>query len=211
MFSGIIEKKAPIASVAQGPADRIKMTIDSGYSDLALGESVAVDGVCLTVEGFEGARERGLASFFVSEETLARTRFRGIEKGATVNLERALKVSDRLSGHIVQGHVDGIAKVKSISASNEGLKIDLELDATLARYCVEKGSITINGVSLTINAMKSGNVSASGARSEIISLWIIPHTSQVTTLGTLKANDSVHVEVDVLAKYVERLCQHRSN
>lgn len=206
MFSGIIEKKAPVSAVVPGSADRLKVTIETKFSDLALGESVAVDGVCLTVEHLEGAPDEGHATFFVSEETLSRTHFRSLAKGRMVNLERALKVSDRLSGHIVQGHVDGIAHVHSMTPSNEGLKIDIELEPKLARYCVEKGSITVNGVSLTINS-----VSRAPGRDEIVSLWIIPHTAQVTTLGILKAGDPVHIEVDVIAKYVEKLCQHRSN
>lgn len=205
MFSGIIEKKAPVIAVSVGAADRIKLTVDSGFSDLTLGESIAVDGVCLTVEGFEGLPSDGRSTFFVSEETLSRTHFRSLSQGQMVNLERALKVTDRLSGHIVQGHVDGIANVLAITPSNEGLKIDLELSASLARYCVEKGSITVNGVSLTINS-----IGCAQNDKETITLWIIPHTAQVTTLGILKAGDPVHIEVDVIAKYVERLCQHRS-
>jgi len=207
MFTGIVEKLAPVTRFERGSLQATPgamLTIRTGYSDLALGESVAVDGACLTV--LETSPEETL--FFVSEETLARTRLgtlldRPAATRGAVNLERALQLGARLSGHIVQGHVDGLARLKSLTPQGEAYLLEVELPARLARYCVEKGSVTLNGVSLTVNRIAR----ETGPRAETatLSITLIPHTWSHTNLGALRPGDPLNVEVDVLAKYVESL------
>ncbi len=199
MFSGIIEDLGRVRAVEPG-AQSVRLLLQSGFADLALGESVAVNGVCLTVADLDAS---GLAGFFVSPETLARTSLGVLREGGRVNLERAVTPSTRLSGHIVQGHVDGTAILAAVEALGDAWSLTLELPDALRRYCVEKGSITLDGISLTINAILPA---ASPGRFGL-SLMIIPHTWDHTTLGTLAPGASLNVEVDVIAKYVEQLCQ----
>jgi riboflavin synthase len=207
MFSGIIESLGRVRSVE--PGDKaVRIVLDTGFADLVLGESVAVNGVCLTVTEFDAA---GAAAFFVSPETLGRTSLGVLREGAQVNLERAVTPSTRLSGHIVQGHVDGTAILVSISAEGDARALVLELPDTLRRYCVEKGSIALDGISLTVNAiLPSAGPGRFGPGRFGIALMIIPHTWEHTNLGTLTPGASVNVEVDVIAKYVEQLCQRPS-
>lgn len=174
------------------------LALKTGWSDLDLGESIAVNGVCLTVTAFDGA---GLASFFVSPETLARTNLGKLTAGARVNLERSVRLESRLSGHLVQGHVDGKARLISITPGGGAYRLELALPAELARYCVEKGSIALDGISLTINSVFDGEAHAR------IGITIIPHTWEHTNLNATSPGDDINVEVDVMAKYVERLCQ----
>jgi riboflavin synthase len=174
--------------------------METGYSDLALGESVAVDGACLTVA--EGS-EASFARFFVSHETLARTTLGELSVGSAANLERSASLSTRLSGHLVQGHVDGVGEIERITARGESTELVLALPADIYRYCVEKGSIAVSGISLTLNT-----VSAPQADGRFrIGLNIIPHTWTATTLQHARPASRVNIEVDVMAKYVERLCQ----
>ena len=203
MFTGIVEKLAPITRFERGTLKATPgamLSIRTGYPDLSLGESVAVDGACLTV--LETSPEETL--FFVSQETLSRTRLGALlgrpnpARGA-VNLERALQLGARLSGHIVQGHVDGLARLRSLTPQGEAYLLEVEVPARLARYCVEKGSITLNGVSLTVNGIRHAGESAT------VSITLIPHTWSHTNLGALQPGDPLNVEVDVLAKYVESL------
>jgi riboflavin synthase len=154
--------------------------------------------VCLTVASLAG----GHADFFASAETLARTNLDAIAVASKVNLERAVSLNTRLSGHMVQGHVDGKGTLASITAEQGAWKLTVDLPASLSRYCVEKGSITLNGISLTINTMQDH---ADGHLT--IGLTIIPHTWEHTNLHAAKVGDAINVEVDVMAKYVERLCQ----
>jgi riboflavin synthase len=198
MFSGIIERLGRVrAAEREGPA--LRLVLDTEFGDLTLGESVAVNGVCLTVVRHDPA---GGADFFVSAETLARSNLGLLEPGASVNLERALAAAGRLSGHIVQGHVDGLARVEAIARDGEAWRLTVGLRDGLARYCVEKGSIALNGVSLTLNALET-EAGAGGATAHLV---LIPHTWANTNLQHCVPGDRLNVEVDVLAKYVERLC-----
>jgi riboflavin synthase len=199
MFSGIVEQVGHVEGIVhEGRARRL--TLATGFSDLDLGESVAVNGVCLTVVARDA---RGLADFFVSPETLARSNLGAGGLGALVNLERAITLSTRLSGHLVQGHVDGKARLAAIEPDGEAKRIELTLPADLFAFCVEKGSIALNGTSLTLNA-----VSDPGADSRFtVAITLIPHTWDHTNLKACAIGDELNVEVDVLAKYVERLCQ----
>jgi riboflavin synthase len=194
MFTGIVEKTGPVRAWERATGGAT-LTVATGYPDLALGESVAVNGVCLTVT--EATRE-GDARFFLSEETLRLTnlsRYGGAP--SEVNLERALRLGDRLSGHIVQGHVDGLARMTSARLEGDAWRMELELPRELLHYCVPKGSIALNGVSLTVNQREDDG----------IALHLIPHTWKITNLCRLQPGDTVNCEVDVLAKHVERLCQ----
>ena len=197
MFSGIIDRLGQVKTAAKHDG-ALSCRIATGYDDLSLGESVAINGVCLTVASLAGSD----ADFFASAETLARTNLDRIAVGSKVNLERAVSLNTRLSGHMVQGHVDGKGKLTSVTSDSGAWKLAVELPATLSRYCVEKGSITLNGISLTINTMQDhpdGRLT--------IGLTIIPHTWDHTNLHAAKIGDAINVEVDVMAKYVERLCQ----
>jgi len=196
MFSGIIEKLARVR-MAASRGGSLEIELDSGWPDLALGESIAVNGVCLTVIQFD---ENGLARFFISPETLARTNLGGLAVGQYANLERAVTLDTRLSGHLVQGHVDGLAQlIERIEADGAYRHVFL-LPSALGRYCVEKGSIALNGISLTINGLDDRDDGIA------VLVTIIPHTWEHTNLKTLAIGDALNVEVDVMAKYVERLC-----
>ena len=198
MFSGIIDRVAEVAS-AEREGSALRLTLDAGYSDLSLGESVAVNGVCLTVVRHDAT---GSADFFVSHETLARSNLAGLAPGGAVNLERAVSLSTRLSGHLVQGHVDGKARVLAVESEGDARRVSLRLPGELYPYCVEKGSIALNGVSLTLNS-----VARPGPEGGFeVSLVLIPHTWAHTNLQHVRPGDEINVEVDVLAKYVERLC-----
>ena len=198
MFSGIIERVSRIRDVvAEGPSRRL--TLDTGFADLALGESVAVNGVCLTVTRYDAGGE---ADFFISPETLERSNLAGVTAGSRVNVERSVTLSTRLSGHLVQGHVDGKARLATVANDRGACRVTLSLPRKLRPYCVEKGSIALNGISLTLNA-----VDDSGADGCFpIAITLIPHTWTHTNLRHCALGDEINVEVDVLAKYVEQLC-----
>jgi riboflavin synthase len=196
MFSGIIETLAPVTLAAPSGAS-LEIELESGWRDLSLGESIAVNGVCLTVTRFD---ETGRARFFISPESLARTTLGRLAAGDKANLERAVTLDTRLSGHLVQGHVDGLARlVERVEADGAWRHVFL-LPAALGRYCVEKGSIALNGISLTINGLEDREDGVA------VLVTIIPHTWNHTNLHALATGDDLNVEVDVMAKYVERLC-----
>ena len=198
MFSGIIAHVGRVEAVSEeGPARRL--SLDTGFKDLTLGESVAVNGVCLTVVSHTPT---GRADFFVSSETLARSNLAAIVAGAGVNLERAVSLDTRLSGHLVQGHVDGKGRLSAVEGDGEAFRLTFSLPTDLYPYCVEKGSIALNGISLTLNAV--GVARADGFFD--IGITVIPHTWAHTNLQHCALGDDINVEVDVLAKYVERLC-----
>jgi riboflavin synthase len=197
MFSGIIEKLGGVSAI-NFDNGAMTCTVATGYSDLELGESVACNGVCLTVAKLSSY---GDAEFFASSETLARTNLGALKTGAEINLERSVSLNTRLSGHVVQGHVDGLAKLTSVIEEAGAWRLVVNLPAGLGRYCVEKGSIALNGISLTINTLVDR---PDGTHD--IGLMIIPHTWDHTNLSSLAIGDDVNVEVDVMAKYVERLC-----
>lgn len=198
MFSGIIEKLGRVSSARREEGSLI-LELETGYRDLELGESVAVNGVCLTVTG---SSPSGKTRFFVSPETLDRTNLGTLQAGAVANLERSVRLETRLSGHLVQGHVDGMAVLESVVPEDGSRRLGFSLPNQLARFCVEKGSIALNGISLTINGIEA----ADHGRSRI-AITIIPHTWEHTNLHALQIGRAVNVEVDVIAKYVERLCQ----
>jgi len=193
MFTGIVEDLGEVLSCEpEGDIYRLAIRPKKAPDDLGVGGSVAVNGCCLTATGMEG----DVLRFDLARETVARTRFdKRLRPGALVNLERPLRLSGRLDGHFVQGHVDGVATVAVIRETGSSSEITFELPAELARYCVEKGSIALDGVSLTC-------AQVSGPR---VKVAVIPHTLEVTTLGRLKVHDPVNVEVDMIAKYVEKL------
>ena len=197
MFSGIIARTVTVRT-AEANGGSLIAIIPTGWSDLELGESIAVNGVCLTVTEMD---EAGTARFFLSPETLARSNLGRLTTGSVVNLERSVALADRLTGHMVQGHVDGKATLVAVTPDSDARRLEFDLPAELARYCVEKGSISLNGISLTINTIEPKPV---GAR---IGITIIPHTWENTNLSALTLGDEINVEVDVIAKYVEALCK----
>jgi riboflavin synthase len=194
MFTGLVQGLGEVASLKG-----LKLTVsvpDAWPGDpFVLGESVSINGCCLTVVGFDGGLE-----FDLSEETLARTTLGGFKVGTKVNLERAMKASDRFGGHIVQGHVDAVATVRSIEPSEDWTLITFDLPREIARYVVEKGSITVSGVSLTVV-----KVSEPIETQPWFSVSLIPTTLKDTTLGKITVGSEVNLEVDALAKYVERI------
>jgi len=206
MFTGIVEGTGTVAALAAAAdAGGARLEVDAPWlaGQLALGESVAVNGCCLTVAEPTGA---GFAADLVAE-TLRRTALGGLRGGARVNLERPLPLGGRLGGHLVQGHVDGVAQVLGGSGGAEsappvpkddgqaGYELRIELPPQLERYVVEKGSIAVDGVSLTVAGVGPG----------WFTVALVPHTLEVTTLGERRPGDPVQLEVDVVAKYVERL------
>ncbi|MCA0432841.1 MAG: riboflavin synthase [Proteobacteria bacterium] len=197
MFSGIIERVASVSRADHGTGG-LNCRIETGFAGLELGESIAVNGVCLTVVSFDAV---GVADFYASPETLARTNLSTIVMGSKVNLERAVSLNTRLSGHLVQGHVDGMATLAEVIADEGSWRLFFDVPDSLARYCVEKGSIAFNGISLTINSL-----AALGNGQSRIGITIIPHTWEHTNLHAARPGDAINVEVDVMAKYVERLC-----
>ena len=200
MFSGIIESLGHVL-LAEAREEALIAEVDTGFKDIAEGESIAVNGVCLTA--VEPA-PTGVARFFISSETLNCTALGQLKTGGRVNLERAVTPATRLSGHIVQGHVDGTARFVSSTPSGDARQVIFEVPSSLRRYMVAKGSVTLDGISLTLN-----EIGAADHDVFTISLMIIPHTWTHTTLGTLSPGDTVNVEVDVIAKYVEVLCQNK--
>jgi riboflavin synthase len=198
MFSGIVEALGQVEVVAVEGAAR-RLTLATGFADLSLGESVAINGVCLTVIRHD---DQGRADFFVSAETLDRSNLAALRTGGAVNLERAVTLATRLSGHLVQGHVDGRARLEEVVDDGGAWRIKLSLPSALYAFCVEKGSIALNGVSLTLNAVST---LGKDGRFEV-AITLIPHTWTHTNLQHCAVGDELNVEVDVLAKYVERLC-----
>ncbi len=197
MFTGIIESVGKVLSVEERRGQR-KLQVKTPWQDVKLGESIAVNGVCLTVSEFT---PKGECFFFVSEESLDRSTLGKLEPESAVNLERALVFGGRMGGHWVQGHVDAKGLILNLSEGSDHYKITMALDPKYGKYCVEKGSISVNGVSLTINSLTLTKLNEF-----MISLLIVPHTWKNTNFSQLKIGDEVNVEVDVLAKYIEKLC-----
>ena len=200
MFSGIIERLGTVKAVSLRDK-AMDLTVETGFPDLELGESVAVNGVCLTVETFDAA---GVATFHLSGETLSRTPLEQLKAGSRVNLERAVAANTRLSGHIVQGHVDNVATFASVEKSGDSYALRIFVPQALRQYVVEKGSITFDGISLTINELHDDVVRGNQSGFEV-GLTIIPHTWEHTNLSSLTVGTRMNVEVDVLSKYVENL------
>jgi riboflavin synthase len=197
VFTGLVSASARVAARRTSPGGAVlSVERPPAYADAALGESIAVSGVCLTVVP---PLDPKTLTFDVSPETLARSTLGGLAPGARVNLERALLASDRLGGHVVAGHVDGTAEVLGVAKAGDSWTFTFGLPPALARYAVEKGSIAVDGVSLTIAALGEGSFDVA----------VIPHTFAETTLGDRRAGDRVNLEVDILGKYVERLLAAR--
>jgi riboflavin synthase len=192
MFTGLIEETGVIESI-QPVSWGLSITIraEKVMNGLGVDDSVAVNGICLTVE------KHTSNTFTVTavQETLNRTSLERAASGDTVNLERAMRLSDRLDGHIVQGHVDGLGQLESIKQTGVGWTLTLKLPDNLMKYVIEKGSIAIDGISLTIASVKSNG----------IEIAVIPHTYQSTNLKTKKAGDPINIETDLIGKYVERM------
>lgn len=195
MFTGIVTDLGVVRRIVRGEGREARFEIASGYdtATIAIGASIAHNGVCLTIV------EVGPDWHTVeaSAETLSKTTLGGWKEGSRVNLERALKVGDELGGHIVSGHVDGVAKVISITPENESKRYVFETPADLACFVAPKGSVALDGVSLTVNEVDGRHFGVN----------IIPHTQSVTTFGTYRPGDEVNMEIDMLARYVARLLQ----
>lgn len=200
MFTGIIQKTGILLDSAEAAGKARRLLVETGFDELALGESVAVNGVCLTVaETIRQSTGKGLSAFFLaSPETLARSNLGELPARAQVHLERALLAGSSLSGHIVQGHVDGIGRIHKLRPMGDCAELEVELPDGLSRYCVQKGSLAVDGVSLTVNEV---------VEDKRVRIMLIPHTLAHTRFGSLSAGDALNIEVDILAKYVEKLCQ----
>lgn len=196
MFTGIVTDLGRIAAVEERGAGR-RLRVETGYdpATVPLGASIACSGACLTVV----AKGPGWFAVDVSKETLERTTLRDWAAGTRVNLERALRLSEELGGHLVLGHVDGVATLVARAPEGESVRLVFEAPAALAPFVASKGSVALDGVSLTVNEVEGRRFGVN----------IIPHTLKVTTLGGLKPGDRVNLEVDVLARYVARLSEAR--
>jgi riboflavin synthase len=198
MFTGIIEGCVPVTRVEPlGTGLSVVLSRpDLADWELSLGQSVAVSGVCLTVARFDAESEDGPAVFELSAETLARTWFGDLAPGRRVNVERAMRIGDRLDGHLVAGHVDGGGTIVAIEDAGDGGRVfTFEVDAGLERYLIEKGSVTLDGISLTVVEPRDGRFQVA----------VIPKTLEWTSLGTAEVGQRVNVEADMIGKWVERL------
>ena len=177
--------------------DRFALTIDAPYPDLSVGESIAINGACMTIV----EREAGWFKIEAVVTTRGRTRFGELEPGDRVNLERAMSAGDRFGGHVVLGHVDGVGEVTAVTPREDAVLIDIAVPPEVAELCIPYGSITVDGVSMTVNALPAPGV---------VQLSVIPFTREETTLGSLRPGDGVHLEADVIGKYVRQLMDQRS-
>jgi riboflavin synthase len=192
MFTGIVRE---LGSVVSFDGSRLVVTAPETAAGAAVGDSVAVAGVCLTVVKAVDGR----LAFDVVQETLSRTALGQIEAGDDVNLEPSLRVGDQLGGHVVQGHVDAVGRVRSVAPEGDSHRVWIDAPETVVRYCIEKGSIAVDGVSLTVAAFDDDGFEVA----------LIPHTLTVTTLGRIEPGAEVNLEADVLGKVVERLVEAR--
>ena len=192
MFTGIVRE---VGTVVAFDGSRLVLAAPQTAADAAVGDSVAVAGVCLTVVD----TAEGRLAFDVVPETLSRTALGRLQEGGTVNLEPSLRVGDRLGGHVVQGHVDAVGRVRSVEPDGDGRRVWVDTPGSVLGYCIEKGSIAVDGVSLTVAAFDDDGFEVA----------LIPRTLAVTTLGRLEPRDEVNLEADVLAKVVGRLVAAR--
>ena len=194
MFTGLVSELGLITSITRGESSAVfTIKAPQSVSGMAVGDSIAVNGVCLTATSLT-------ADSFTADvmvQTLAITSLGQIAEGSEVNLELAAKLDTRMGGHIVQGHVDGVATVLQLAPGEKWAQFDITVPAELMKYVVAQGSITLDGVSLTVGSFEDG--------SNLVTVWLIPETLAKTNLGGKKPGDLVNVEVDILAKYVERL------
>ena len=192
MFTGIISAVGRVAAVSRNNGAELRIT--APFRALKKGESIAVNGACLTVERVM----KGSFIVHAVQTTLGRTLIGNWQKGRSVNLERAVRAADLMGGHIVQGHVDGVATVARVTDAGDARLLDVAVPADVAAVTILHGAITIDGVSLTVNAIP---------RPGVVQVSLVPFTREHTTLGTIAAGDRVHVEADVLGKYVRQLCR----
>ena len=196
MFTGIVEEMGVIKRLEKsGAGTTLTILASTVMDDLEAGASVSVNGACLTVVSV-GEREFAVE---VSPETLAVTTLGQLAAGTPVNLERAMRVHDRIGGHLVAGHVDGVGSIRNRTPERNAIVLTIEAPREVLRYCVHKGSITLDGISMTINEVSDRNFSVA----------VIPHTAKATTLGLKKPGETVNLEADLIGKYVERLLQDR--
>jgi riboflavin synthase len=191
MFTGIIEGLGTIRGIRSSAREtRLAVEADFAMEGTRIGDSISVNGACLTVVQLENRR----FTADVSPETLARTTFKKARVGERVNLERALRLSDRLDGHLVAGHVDGTGQIAGRRQESNAWIVDVAVAPALPRYMIEKGSVAVDGISLTINRLEADRFQVS----------VIPHTATLTTIGFKKVGDEVHIETDLIGKYIER-------
>jgi riboflavin synthase len=192
MFTGIVRERGRVVSVSRSDdGARLRIAAPGTAPATAVGDSVAISGVCLTAVSVAD----GEIEFDAVAETLRRSSLGRLEAGAEINVEPALRAGDPLGGHYVQGHVDGVGRVRSVEPEGDGRLVRFDAPSELLRYCAEKGSVTVEGVSLTVTDVDEDGFGVA----------LVPHTLAATTLGALEPGDDVNLEVDVLAKYVERL------
>ena len=207
MFTGIITAVGQVSRRAERDGG-LELTVATPWADLAPGESVAVDGACLTVQSIvpgpsdHGAAQRSSFTAHIIRTSLDRTNFSTYDVGRRVNLERAVQVGDRLGGHLVQGHVDGVGSVQRVAQREDARLLDVSVPTEVARVSVPLGSVTVDGVSLTVNAIPTPGV---------IQISLIPFTLQHTTLGERRSGDRVHLEADTIGKYVAELLRARGD
>lgn len=197
MFTGLVEALGTVVSLDAGKGQSRLVLAIPFASELALGDSVAVNGCCLTVAAIDGEQ----IAFDLLAQTLDITSLGGLEGGMVVNLERAMKAGDRFGGHFVQGHVDAVGNIRGIEPRGQDHVVDVELPESIARLCIEKGSLAVDGISLTIASLM-GNIAT---------FWITPHTWQHTNLQAARAVQRVNLEADMLAKHVDSLLAARMN
>ena len=190
MFTGIVEEIGTVKKIARGQKAYLEIQADKIFSDIHIGDSIAVNGVCLTVTGFSGK----IFTADVMNETFSRSSLGSLKAGSHVNLERAMSANGRFGGHIVSGHIDGTGKITNIKKDGNAVWYKISADENIIKYTVEKGSIAIDGISLTVARVERDNFSVS----------IIPHTSEETILSEKKTGDTVNLENDIIGKYVER-------
>ena len=194
MFTGIVRERGRVVRAEGGPQGlALELEAPETAAASAVGDSVSIAGTCLTVTSVADGR----MTFHAVPETMERSSLGLLEPGSEVNLEPALRAGDPLGGHYVQGHVDGLGRVRSLEPEGEGARLWVEAPPELLRYCVDKGSITVEGVSLTVAALEP----------DAFAVALVPHTLEATTLGALRPGDPLNLEVDVLAKYVEKFVQ----
>jgi riboflavin synthase len=198
VFAGIVEEMGAVKSLEKAPAStRLAILAKAVMDDLPIGASISVNGACLTVV----KRDDKEFAVDLSPETMGVTTLGKLSTGSPVNLERAMKLNERIGGHLVAGHVDGVGTIRERHQEGNGTVIVIEAPPDVLRYCISKGSIAVDGVSLTLNEVSGRSFSAT----------IIPHTARVTTLGIKQAGETVNLESDLIGKYVERLLQERGH
>ncbi len=192
MFTGIIEEIGKVSSIDKlDDITRLTIKTSNILASSKIGDSISINGTCLTITSIKGK----LFTSDIVKETIDRTNIQYLKTDDSVNLERAMRADSRFDGHIVQGHIEGVGKVEEIKHNKESIIIKIKIPNDLIKYCIQKGSIAINGTSLTIAMIKEN----------LIDIWIIPHTLTHTTFGTINESDYVNIETDILAKYIEKL------